>query len=407
MRYVYLFIFLGVLFSCNKKIDVQKKSKTLTKEMRFATQAIEDASTQLKRLINIADIYNQNPRSADSLGTIRWITNRYDWTEGFFSGTLWLAYKNTHDELFKEKAIKFQQLFVSHKNRKNDHDLGFIFNCSYGNGYKLTQKEVYKLILIEAAQSLMQNYYPEVGLILSWDPHQKWVQKRGWKYPVIIDGMMNLELLFEATNYTNDSVYYKAAISHADYTMKHHFRKNNSSYHLVDYSPNKTATVIKKQTHQGAANHSSWARGQAWGLYGFTMCYRYTKDKRYLQQAQKIANFILKHPNLPNDKVPYWDYNVLNLSEAYRDVSAAAITASALLELGGYVINSEYKLSAESILKSIHKSYTNDSYSKSAFILKHSVGNKPSNVEVDVGINYADYYYMEALSRLKKMENNI
>jgi uncharacterized protein YyaL (SSP411 family) len=237
-----------------------------------------------------------------------------------------------------------------------------------------------------------------VGCIRSWDHN-----KDKWGYPVIIDNMLNLELLFEATKLTGDSSFYNIAVSHANTTMKNHFRSDFSSYHVVDYDTI-TGNVVKKNTHQGYSHESAWARGQAWALYGYTMCYRETKDLKYLRQAENIAGFILNHPNLPKDLVSYWDFNAPDIPNEPRDASAAAIIASALYELSGYSVNAKtYRDKAGKILRSLTDNYRAKPSEARGFILLHSTGSKPMNSEVDVPLNYADYYYLEAILRLKKL----
>ena len=250
-----------------------------------------------------------------------------------------------------------------------------------------------KSVIIEAAKTLSTRFNPKVGAIRSWDHNSD-----KWDYPVIIDNMLNLELLFEATKLKGDSIYHQIAVKHANTTLKNHFRADNSSFHVVDYDP-ENGEIIQKTTAQGYADESAWARGQAWGLYGYTLCYRYTKNPIYLAQANKIADYILNHPNLPKDKVPYWDYNDPKIPDAPKDASAAAITASALFELATYANNKSYTKSANQILNSLSNSYQAPANQNAGFILVHSTGHKPANSEIDVPINYADYYYLEALLR--------
>ena len=257
--------------------------------------------------------------------------------------------------------------------------------------------------MIDAANSLCTRYNSKVGCIQSWDVNDNWQSLRGWTFPVIIDNMMNLELLFEVYNFTKDEKYKNIAISHANTTMKEHYKSNGSSYHVVDYDPD-TGKAMKRVTAQGYSNESAWARGQAWGLYGFTMCYRFTKDKRYLEFAEKIAEFILNHQNYPADGVPFWDFDAPDIPHAKRDASSGAILASALLELCEYT-DDKYFNEAYHILKSLssHK-YKAKLGENGHFVLKHSVGSIPHNSTVDVPLNYADYYYIEALIRLKDKE---
>ncbi len=230
------------------------------------------------------------------------------------------------------------------------HDLGFMMYCSYGNLYRISPDEKYKTILLNSARSLVTRFNPTVGCIRSWGN-----QNDNKEFKVIIDNMMNLELLFWATKATGDSSFYKVAVTHANTTLKNHFRPDNSSYHVIVYNP-ETGDVIRKETAQGAADSSAWARGQSWGLYGYTVMYRETKNKKYLLQAQDIARFILNNKNLPADKIPYWDYDAPGIPNAKRDASAAAIMASALIELSGYSnaeLTKKYLQMASIILKTL------------------------------------------------------
>jgi unsaturated chondroitin disaccharide hydrolase len=359
---------------------------------------IKASEQQFSLLLTKAEKANKIPRTLDEKGEIIWVNTDLDWTEGFFPGSCWYLYEATNNTKWKKAAKQFQVLFENHKKRTDNHDLGFVFNSSYGNGYRLTKDEKFKQVLIEAANSLITRFNPAVGCIKSWDVDKGWQATRGWQYPVIIDNMMNLELLFKVSEITGNPKYKEIAIIHANTTMKNHFRPDNSSYHLVDYDT-KTGAVRKKNTAQGFADESSWARGQAWGLYGYTVCYRYTKDAKYLDLAQKIANYILTFQGTPTDGIPYWDYNAPKIPNEPRDVSAAAITASALLELDGYSTES-YKTVIDIIMNSLGKeSYTANRGENQNFILKHSVGSIPHGNEIDVPLNYADYYYLEALVR--------
>ncbi|WP_207532298.1 glycoside hydrolase family 88 protein [Desertivirga arenae] len=319
-----------------------------------------------------------------------------DWTSGFFPGILWYLYDYTKSPKWLDEAKRFTANIEKEQFNKGTHDLGFMIYCSVGNAYRLTKDERYKPIIIQAAKSLSSRFNPQTGVIRSWDHHQDI-----WQYPVIIDNMMNLELLFDATKFSGDSSFYKIAVTHANTTMKNHFRPDYSSYHVIDYNP-QTGGVNKKMTHQGYADESAWARGQAWGLYGYTLCYRETKDKRYLEQAKHIASFILNNPSMPKDLVPYWDYNDPEIPNTSRDASAAAITASALYELSGYANDKTYRAKANAILSSLSKNYHSPKNQNGGFILIHSTGHRPAKSEIDVPLTYADYYYLEALLRSKK-----
>ncbi|MCU0403815.1 MAG: glycoside hydrolase family 88 protein [Chitinophagaceae bacterium] len=338
------------------------------------------------------------PRTIEN-GELKMVQSR-DWTSGFFPGVLWFLNEYTGKEEWKKQAESYTALLEKEKLNAGTHDMGFKIYCSYGNGYRLTNNAQYKDVIIQSAKTLITRFRPITGTIRSWDHN-----KDKWGFPVIIDNMMNLELLFAATKLTGDSTFYKVAVSHANTTMKNHFRADNSTYHVVDYDT-LTGGVVKKQTHQGYADESAWARGQAWGLYGYTMCYRFTKDMKYLEQAEKIAAFMLNHPNMPKDLVPYWDYNAPNIPKEERDVSAAAILASGLYELSLYTQKGKYyRNTANKIVDALTKSYRSPLGENKGFILLHSVGSKPMKSEVDVPLNYADYYYLEALLRTKRLKD--
>jgi rhamnogalacturonyl hydrolase YesR len=318
--------------------------------------------------------------------------NSRDWTSGFFPGELWMLYEFTKNEEWKKLAEQYTAQMENEKTNGTSHDMGFKMNSSFGNGYRLTHDPAYRSVLIQSARTLSTRFNPKIGSIRSWDHHRNL-----WDFPVIIDNMMNLELLFEATQFTGDSSFYRIAVTHANTTMKNHYRPDHSSFHVVDYDT-VTGQVKRKMTWQGANDSSAWARGQAWGLYAYTMCYRYTHDRRHLEQAEHIASFILNHPHLPADKVPYWDFNAPDGDP--RDASAAAVIASGLYELSTYSKQgTAYRAAADTILVNLTDHYRASAGTNKGFILLHSTGQKPTNSEVDVPINYADYYYLEALLR--------
>ena len=341
----------------------------------------------------------QLPRYVLSDGTLV-TSDSHWWCSGFFSGILWQLYEETGDGLLKEFAENYTARIEKEQFSLDTHDLGFMMYCSYGHAYRITGEEHYKAVVLQSSKSLASRFNPNLGVIKSWD------EKPKWKFPVIIDNMMNLEMLQAAYKMTGDESYNQIANSHAMVTMTNHFRPDDSSCHVVDYDT--TANKVAKiDTHQGYSPTSAWSRGQVWGLYGYTMMYRETQNTAYLEHAKKIAKFLLNHPNLPTDKVPYWDFDSPKIPDDYRDASAAAIMASALIELSGYVdkgLANEYLAVARTQLKSL----TSDEYlaapgSNGGFILKHSVGNLNENREVDVPLTYADYYYVEALLRYKQL----
>lgn len=317
------------------------------------------------------------------------------WVSGFYPGTLLYLYENLDRPRLKQEAERIMEVLEKEQYNTSTHDLGFMMFCSFGNANRLNPKEEYQKILMNSAKSLATRFDKDVGAIRSWD-------SQGESFLVIIDNMMNLELLFWASEYSGNERFKDIAVAHANTTMEHHFRPDYSSYHVVNYNEN-TGEVIEKRTAQGAADESAWARGQAWALYGYTLVYRETGEQKYLDQAVKIVEFILNHPNLPDDKIPYWDFDAPNIPDALRDSSAGAIIASALLELSEYVTkekHKEYFDAAEAMLHTLMgDEYLAERGTNGGFILKHGVGHIPENTEVDVPLTYADYYFVEALSR--------
>ena len=328
--------------------------------------------------------------SADKLGKLR-TCDVYDWTSGFFPGSLWLAYELTGDERLLADAVDYTNKMLPATFYTGTHDLGFMVGCSYGNALRISPNDSLKTVIIRTADNLASRFNPEIGAIRSWDFGP-------WNFPVIIDNMMNLELLFQASKLTGDNKYKDIAIRHADKTMACHFRPDMTSYHVVSYNPD--GSIETRQTFQGRSDESAWARGQAWGVYGYTVCYRETGDKKYLEFAQKIADMIISRVKT-EDHIPLWDYDAPNLPTTPRDASAAAVTSSALFELCGYLPDSQkYFDYAESILRSLSSpEYLAEPGTNCGFILKHSTGSLAHGSEIDVPLNYADYYYLESIKR--------
>lgn len=325
----------------------------------------------------------------------RRLCNIYNWTSGFFPGSLWYTYELTGDEKLKAQAIKYTNLLNPIRHYKDNHDIGFMMNCSYGNALRLSPNDTIQAILVETADNLCERFDPQIGCIRSWNFGH-------WNYPVIIDNMMNLDLLFNASKLTGSNKYYDVAVKHAKTTMKHHFRPDFTCYHVVSY--NNDGTVESKGTHQGKHHESSWSRGQAWAVYGYTACYRETQDTDFLKHAIHIANMIMERVKT-DDNIPYWDYNAPALKDTPRDASAAAVTASAFLELSTFAPDGQkYYKYAENLLKNLSgKEYLAEKSTNQGFILMHSVGSLPHGSEIDTPINYADYYYLEALKRYLDM----
>lgn len=317
-----------------------------------------------------------------------------DWTSGFFPGVLWQLYAFTKNDAWLESARDATAKLEQEQYNGGTHDMGFKIYCSYGQGYRLTGDTAYRNVIIRAARTLATRFNPAVGCIRSWDHNSD-----RWDFPVIIDNMLNLELLFAATRLTGDSSFYNIAVTHADTTLKNHFRPDGGTYHVVDYHP-ETGEVEHRHTHQGYSDESTWARGQAWALYGYTMCYRETGKKHYLEQALATAQWLMNHRYMPEDGVPYWDFDAPDIPNEPRDASAATLIASALYELQALAPHtSGLRQFADHIIHHLTLSYTAEPGTAGGFILLHSTGSKPALSEVDVPLSYADYYFLEALAR--------
>lgn len=368
-------------------------------EENYLSENVEYAAAQYDLLIEKLEKNGKPwaPRTVDTKGNIVYARNVWDWTSGFFAGSLWYLYNLTGDEKWKTLAKKYTEALKQQQYITSHHDIGFIIGCSYLNGMRMGQ-EAYDTIIVQAAKSLSTRFRSGAGVIQSWNTRTGWQAQRGWECPVIIDNMMNLEILFEATSLSGDSTFYNMAVSHADMTLKNHFRMDGSSYHVVDYDM-RTGKVRSRCTAQGYSDESAWARGQAWGIYGYTMCYRYTRQLKYLEQAEAAYEFVCTHPNLPEDLIPYWDFDAVNIPHELRDASAA-IMAAALYELSMYSNKAKYKETADKVMHSLSSSdYRSKIGENHNFLLMHSVGSYPHGNEIDVPLIYADYYFLEALKR--------
>lgn len=324
-----------------------------------------------------------------------------DWCSGFFPGSLWYLYRLTDDPRWVKYARSYTESLDTIQYLTWHHDVGFMIGCSYLNSYRIQPNEAYKKVIVQTAKSLCTRFRETAGVIQSWNIDRGWQAQRGWACPVIIDNMMNLELLFEASKLSNDNTYRDIAIKHANTTLENQFRPDGSCYHVVDYDPS-NGKVLHRHTAQGYAHESAWARGLAWAIYGYTMCYRYTKDQRYIDRAENTLRFMLTDENMPKDLIPYWDYDAPDIPHEPRDVSAAAAVASALYEMDAYLPGRGYRGLADRILTTLSgPDYRAPLGKKGCFLLMHSVGSIPHNNEIDVPLNYADYYFLEALYRQK------
>ena len=355
----------------------------------------ERQTALLDSLLTSSDLF---PASWNTDGTIKTNSAR-GWISGFFPANIWFLYEYTRDPKWLDMARRRTAPLDTLRRYTKTHDLGFMVGCPCAAAYRLTGEEAYRQLLIDASDALLTRFSPAVGLIRPWD------NKNGDPNPyrVIIDNVMNLEMLFTVSKLTGDKRYYDIAVCHADNTLKNHFRPDNSCFHIVCYDA-ETGRVTGQRGGQGYSAASAWSRGQSWALYGFTMCYRETGDPSYLDRAVKCAEYFINHPRLPEDLVPYWDYDAPGIPDEPRDASAAAITASALLELAKYAPGKEksYYGTARKILTSLASDrYLIPAGKKCGFLIDHSVGSKPSGSQVDVPIIYGDYYFLEALLRLK------
>lgn len=407
-----LLVSLFLLFLVYAPVLGQQGKLKLTKT--FVSEQLESAAQQIKFLESQIE-ESAIPTSFKEGKHVNWGTSW--WCSGFYPGTALYLYEATADPALLAIAQSKLKYLEKEKDNKGTHDLGFMLFCSFGNALRLTGDSAsYMPVLSTGAVSLTSRFKESTQTIRSWDGGKNW-DGQPWTYPVIIDNMMNLEFLTQVSKITGDTQFAEIAKVHANSTLKNHFRKDFSSYHVVDYNP-ADGGIIAKKTAQGAFDESAWARGQAWALYGYTMMYRETGDKAYLKQARGIAKFYLNHPNLPKDLVPFWDFDQNQLTadskyyaqKDFRDASTAAVVASALLELSLYVPKKESHAllgKAEQMLVSLSEEPYKAAFgSNGGYILKHSVGSIPHKTEVDVPLTYADYYYVEALIRYQRMLNS-
>ena len=372
----------------------QKMAKFIQKEMDFAV------SQSMRMYDSVKDLDGRLVNTARG-GQLRTCGSR-DWVAGFFPGTLWYLYEYTADPAILAAAKRMTERMAPEQYNTTNHDVGFMIYCSYGNGWRLTGRDDYRQVIVNAGHSLSTRFNPAVGCTRSWDPQPQ----RNRDFIVIVDNMMNLELLTATSALTGELELMEMARTHANTTIRNHYRPDYSSWHVVNYD-GQTGQIVRKETEQGYSDDSAWSRGQAWGLYGFTMMYRQTRDPRYLEQAVQIGKFLMNHPALPKDKIPYWDLDVPVEKDTPRDASSACIMASALIELSTFVedpvLSQQFLTLAEQQLTSLSKAPYKAKLGENAnFILMHSTANRPAR-NFDTPLVYADYYYIEALLRYKRL----
>ena len=381
-------------------LNLQLKAQTIDRNQKMKTlisQNFAFADSQYSYLMSKV-LQDKMPQSFDAKTNQLLSREITWWCTGFYPGSLLYIYEQTKDEKIKTEALRALKVIEPNQTYTGNHDLGFMMFCSFGNAYRLFKDETYKQIIFRSAESLSTRYRPTMKAIQSWN------KNKYFNCPVIIDNMMNLEMLNWVSQHGGDPKFQQIAETHSNTSMKEFYRPDYSSFHVVDFDET-TGKVIRKTTHQGAANTSAWSRGQAWGLYGFITMYRDTKKEAYLTLAKNIAEFYLNHPNLPSDFVPYWDFDAGQQPLAYRDASAAAITASALMELGQFTKGEQKEKYINASVKML-ESLSNETYrakygENGGFIIKHCVGALTLNSEIDVPLVYADYYFLEALKRYK------
>ncbi len=393
-----LSIFIGYVITGCKQDDSSKTVKIDSNQEVDNDKIPQLLSARFDKLVQYPIDSLSFPRSYNPADeTIKKVPSK-DWTSGFFAGNLWQLHELSGESRFRESAIQWTKFIEKEKFNDGTHDMGFKVYCSFGLGLEQTGNEEYKEIIVESAKTLSTRFNENVQSIRSWD-----FRRDQWEFPVIIDNMMNLELLFEATRLSGDSTFHKVAVKHANTTLKNHFRPDNSTFHVVVYDTI-TGQVKDKVTHQGYSKESAWARGQGWAIYGYTMAYRYTKDQRYLDQAKKTAAFFIQHKNLPEDGIPYWDFDAPNIPNEPRDVSAAALVGSALVELYQITGDRSYLDYSQKVLKNLEtETYILPAEVDAPFILQHSSGDWSKRSEMDEPIVYGDYYYLELKRRLLKL----
>ncbi|WP_372743934.1 glycoside hydrolase family 88 protein [Lutibacter sp.] len=392
-----LFAAIFLIIAC----QTNKKQTHSTESIKFSADQVLDLNViKTKSTLEKLSSYDSLPRNIDK-GEKGWnFVGVKDWCSGFWPGVVWYAYETSGDVYLKEQAEKFTNTIkpIAYTSADN-HDIGFMVYCSYGNGYRITGNESYKEIMLAAADTLATLYNPKVGSILSWPS-----QVHKFRHNTIVDNMMNLELLFWAAKNGENKELYTIAKNHAAVTMKYLIREDNSMFHVGSFNE-ETGEFLQGYTHQGYANESMWARGQTWGIYGFSIAYRETEAQEFLDTAIKLAEHYIKR--LPEDGIPFWDFDDPKIPNSPRDASAAAVAACGMLELSGLVkdpiLKEKYYNAALSYIKELSSNNYLSGDTNQALLL-HSTGHYPNNSEVDVPIIYADYYYMEALVRLKKLQ---
>jgi hypothetical protein len=392
MRFIrYIFVILFLCGTHHFSLFAQHSSGDQLKVFSAYQDVLEHADLKMRESLEELS-YNPklHPAHTDRQ-TGQWVEEylgRERWTSGFFAGSMWYLYKLTGEPFWRDHATEWTRDLESEAYETSDHDTGFrIFN-SFGNAYKIEEGRYYYKTTLQGASTLAKRFDPEIGAIKSWE----WVGN----YPVIIDNLMNLELLFWAANKVDRDEWYEIALTHAETSLKHHLRADGSTYHVVDFTD--SGGVNWKDTFQGYGSESVWTRGQSWAIYGFTMIYRFTGKKKFLDAARASAAYFIE--NLPEDYVPPYDFLEPEPSVRTKDASAAAITASGLFELYSFTNNEDYFNTAVEILTSLSSdSYLSKNSDISSILKKSTLHRGQGNL----GTSYADYYFLEAIVRYKEL----
>lgn len=389
----------SVLLTCTLALAAQELD--VDKQLHYCHSQVMRALAELQGA-NGYD-FSQQPRNILSTDKLKgWNTRKAtaeEWCSGFWPGILWMDYSHSREAKVLQAAEGYTEALRPLAYQKAfDHDLGFLMFCSFGKGYEVDRRDDYRQVILAAADTLATLFNPMVGTLLSWPRNIGMFSGHN----TIMDNMMNLDMLCWAAQHGGTPLLHPMAVTHARTTMEHHFRPDGTCYHVAVYDT-LSGRFLRGVTHQGYADSSTWTRGQSWAIYGFTMMYRYTQSPVFLQFAQHVTDiYIQRLKQAGGDLIPKWDFDDPD-ANAPKDVSAACIVADALLELSQYCEgekgNDYRQFALESLAQLSTPAY--QSGERNVAFLMHSTGHHPAGSEIDASIIYADYYYLEALLRVK------
>lgn len=392
MRIFFIFYLIVLLCSLQSRfLYAQDSAESSLKTFLKYDEVLEHSEKKMRESLEELSYNSKLHPAHTDRETGQWVEDylgRERWTSGFFAGSMWYLYKLTGNSFWRDHATQWTKDLEPEAYETSDHDTGFrIFN-SYGNAYKIEEGRFYQKTVIQAASTLAKRFDPDIGAIKSWE----WIGN----YPVIIDNLMNLELLFWSAETAVKKEWYDIAYKHAETSLKYHLREDGSTYHVVDFT--NSGKVNWKDSLQGYDAESVWARGQSWAIYGFTMIYRFTKEEKFLEGATASADYFIE--NLPDDFIPPYDFLEPEPSVRTKDVSAAAITASALFELYTFTKEQKYFNTAVEILYSLSSEKYLTKNSQVSSILDKSTRHRGQG---NLGTSYADYYFLEAIIRYQEL----